>query len=89
MPRTALWRVLCRSCNTHLYTYRKAGKGNLIKCYESRIAVNRTNAPCKCPGCGSLFCLVRKVRGKPAHKLLSDRVQIQRHDHDDDGNGGD
>ena len=83
MPRTALWRVLCRSCNTHLYTYKKSGKGNLIKCYTKRIAVDNTNAPCKCPTCASLFCLVRKVRGKPAHKLITGAVQIQRHDGDE------
>ncbi len=84
MPRGALWRVLCSGCKTHLYTYKKIGKGNLIKCYTNRIAVNHTHTakPCRCPDCSALFCIVRKVKGKPAHKLIADRVQIQRHDHD-------
>ena len=126
MPRGRIWKVMCKSCQTHLYnctfiwielnliththtmifTYRpisrrkrndnrcnktceptrsdsKIGQGNLIKCYVHRIETDHTSGNCTCPKCNATFCFKREVKGRPAHKLIIDRVRIVRAKHGD------
>ena len=61
----------------------KIGQGNLIKCYVHRIETDHTSGNCTCPKCNSTFCFKREVKGRPAHKLIIDRVRIVRAKHGD------
>ena len=86
MPAAHPWQVLCRACGSHLYTYAKRGKGNLIKCIPARIvhdstaptADNPHSAVCQCPKCNARFCRPRMVNGSLAHKLIYEAVKIVR-----------
>jgi hypothetical protein len=66
--------VFCSRCRTQLYRYRKGGKGSLVKCWEERIAVDYTSIKCVCPKCETLFAKEALVRGRPAFKIIGDRV---------------
>lgn len=66
--------VFCSRCRTQLYRYRKGGKGSLVKCWEERIAVDYTTAKCVCPKCETKFAKEAMVRGRPAFKIIGDRV---------------
>jgi hypothetical protein len=66
--------VFCSRCNGPLYKYRKNGKGSLVKCWVERIARDYTAQPCVCPGCASIFARPGMVRGRPAYKIIGDRV---------------
>ena len=61
----------------------KIGQGNLIKCYVHRIETDHTSGNCMCPKCNATFCFKREVKGRPAHKLIIDRVRIVRAKHGD------
>lgn len=66
--------IFCSKCKQKLYKYRKGGKGALVKCWIERIAHDYTNQPCVCPNCQSVFGKEAMVRGRPAHKIIRDRV---------------
>lgn len=66
--------IFCSKCRQKLYKYRKGGKGALVKCWVERIADNYTTEPCVCPNCQSVFAKEGMVRGRPAYKIIRDRV---------------
>ena len=68
--------VHCRGCERHLLTYRKGGKGQLVKCFVDRILWNGTDSvdPCRCPDCGTEFCRVTRIKNRPAYKIIGGKV---------------
>jgi hypothetical protein len=66
--------VYCSQCKTQLYTYRKGGKGSLVKCFKERISKDFTTTPGVCPGCGRTFARDTLVRGTPAFKMIGGKV---------------
>ncbi|WP_395373436.1 hypothetical protein [Marinicella sp. W31] len=61
-------------CKTQLFTYRKGGKGSLVKCFKERISKDFTQIPCTCPGCQQVFARDTLVRGTPAFKMIGGKV---------------
>lgn len=66
--------VFCAQCKTQLFTYRKGGKGTLVKCFKERITKNYTQTPCICPSCEQKFARETLVRGTPAYKIIGGKV---------------
>lgn len=66
--------VYCQRCKTQLFTYRKGGKGALVKCFKERINENFTLEPCTCPKCKTIFAREMLIRGTPAYKLIGGKV---------------
>ena len=66
--------ILCASCRTLLYKYRKGGRGGLVKCLESRIVDDRTAGDLKCPRCGQEFARLAMMAGQRAHKIIQGKV---------------
>ncbi|MFC3193332.1 hypothetical protein ACFODZ_03645 [Marinicella sediminis] len=71
---TATVDVYCSQCKTQLYTYRKGGKGSLVKCFKERISKDFTNTPGVCPGCEQSFARDTLIRGTPAFKMIGGKV---------------
>ena len=63
--------IFCNTCKTKLYTYKKGGKGALVKCIEERIVKDFTNKDLKCPNCLTEFA--RPFRRKSI-KFIGNRV---------------
>ena len=66
--------IFCNSCKTKLYTYRKGGKGALVKCIEERIVKDFTNKDYKCPNCLKEFGRPFRLGKRNAIKFIGDRV---------------
>lgn len=66
--------IYCRQCNAQLYTYRKGGKGALLKCYKERINLDFTLKPCICPLCEKVFAREVLIKGTPAYKMIGGKV---------------
>ncbi|TQV81061.1 hypothetical protein FLL46_25965 [Aliikangiella coralliicola] len=69
--------IYCKKCKALLYKYHKGGKGALIKCFIERIAVDYTQQPCTCPNCQQVFARETLIRGIPAYKMISGKVQFK------------
>ena len=69
-----LLAVHCRRCEFKLYTYRKGGKGQLVKCFVDSIVEDHTTLECKCPICGSVFCRPTRIRNRKSHKIIGGKV---------------
>ncbi|MGD8231790.1 hypothetical protein [Vibrio sp. TRT 1302] len=69
--------VLCAKCKSHLFKYRKGGKGALVKCFKERIVEDHTDKPCFCPSCGIEFARDTLVRGTPAFKIIGGKVTMK------------
>lgn len=72
-----LYRILsiyCRNCQTILLTYRKGGKGQLVKCHLHKIVKDFTIDKGVCPNCDSQWGREAIIRNKPALKIIGDRV---------------
>lgn len=69
--------VYCSKCRTHLYKYRKGGKGALIKCFKERITVDHTEIAGTCPGCDTVFAREQLIRGTPAFKIIGTKVWVK------------
>ena len=63
--------IFCNTCKTKLYTYKKGGKGALVKCIEERIVKDFTNKDLKCPNCLTEFA--RPFR-RNSIKFIGNRV---------------
>ncbi len=66
--------IYCSQCKTKLYTYRKGGKGALVKCFKERITKDFTKQPARCPECDSVFAREALIRGAPAYKVIGGKV---------------
>jgi len=66
--------IFCKQCNSHLYKYRKGGKGALVKCFKERIAKDFTFEPCQCPKCKMVFARDVLIKGIPAFKMIGGKV---------------
>ena len=66
--------IYCKACNSHLYKYRKAGKGALVKCFKERISKDYTTVACACPECEQVFARETLVKGTPAFKFIGGKV---------------
>lgn len=66
--------VYCNRCKAKLYKYRKGGTGSLVKCWLERISVDYTTERGVCPSCSSVFAKPAMVRGRPANKIIGNRV---------------
>lgn len=66
--------IYCSRCKTLLYKYQKGGKGALVKCFKSRIAVDQTTTPATCPHCHQVFARETLVRGTPAFKIIGNKA---------------
>lgn len=66
--------VFCSACKAQLFTYRKGGKGSLVKCFKERIVKDFTKQPGCCPGCDLVFARDTLVRGTPAFKIIGGKV---------------
>lgn len=73
VPETSV-DIYCNGCKTHLFKYRKGGKGSLIKCFKQRITKDFTLVPCTCPNCKTIFARDTLVRGTPAFKMIGTKV---------------
>ena len=69
--------IYCSHCKTQLYTYRKGGKGALIKCFKERITKDFTVNPATCPECDTVFARDSLVRGTPAFKIIGKKVFVK------------
>ena len=69
--------IYCSHCKTQLYTYRKGGKGALIKCFKERITKDFTVKPAICPECDNVFARDTLVRGTPAFKIIGKKVFVK------------
>lgn len=81
--------VACRKCNELLFRYKKRGgrKTNLIKCYVERIvedpaglldAWSDRTLELKCPSCQSGFARDALIHGRPALKMVGDKVRMRK-----------
>ncbi len=66
--------IYCNRCRGPLYTYRKGGKGALVKCFKERIVKDFTISPVTCPQCSNVFARETLIRGVPAFKIISGKV---------------
>ena len=66
--------IFCSRCKTQQLTYRKGGKGSLVKCFKERITKDFTQTPCTCPGCKQEFARETLIRGTPAFKMIGGKV---------------
>lgn len=69
--------IYCGKCKTHLFKYRKDGKGALVKCFKERIVEDFTKTACICHHCGQLFAREGLVRGAPAYKMIGGKVVMK------------
>ncbi len=77
--------VSCK-CGQKLFKYQKVGAGRLIKCYLSRILVDRTSMPrgiktgaeVYCPACSERIGSIYMIRGVPAVKLNQGQIKPMR-----------
>ena len=69
-----LLAIHCRACETKLYTYRKGGKGQLVKCFVDAIIEDYTGRECTCPGCGAVFCRPTRIKNRDARKIVGGKV---------------
>ena len=65
--------IHCRACQTHLYTYRKGGKGQLVKCFVDKIVEDHARGT-QCPNCGSEFGRVTRIKNRLAHKIIGGKI---------------
>ncbi|WP_144392770.1 hypothetical protein [Pleionea sediminis] len=66
--------IYCSQCKAQLYTYRKGGKGALVKCFKERISKDFTKVPATCPECEQVFGRETLIRGTPAFKMIGGKV---------------
>lgn len=66
--------IFCKQCKTHLYKYRKGGKGALVKCFKERISIDFTTDACVCPHCSQTFARGALIRGVAAYKMIGGKV---------------
>ncbi|NVJ61484.1 MAG: hypothetical protein HWE27_13895 [Gammaproteobacteria bacterium] len=66
--------IFCNNCKQQLYTYRKGGKGALVKCFKERITKDFTVEPATCPECQQVFARDTLIRGAPAYKIIGGKV---------------
>jgi len=66
--------IFCMQCKTHLYKYRKGGKGALVKCFKERISVDLTTEVGCCPKCNVQFARETLIRGVAAYKIIGGKV---------------
>lgn len=71
---TATVDIYCNQCKAQLFTYRKGGKGALVKCFKERITKDFTHTPCICPQCEQTFARDTMIRGTPAFKIIGGKV---------------
>ena len=71
--------VHCKTCQCHLYKYRKEGGGELIKCYVDMILEDHTQGDRKCPNCGQEFARDAMYHNRPAHKMIGGKVYVRGH----------
>ena len=67
-------RVFCRPCRNLLLTYRKGGKGQLVKIHLYKIVKDFTQEPGICPQCGNQFAREAIIKNKPALKVVGGKV---------------
>lgn len=73
-PERRTIAIHCNGCRILLYRYRKGGTGGLVKCFVERIVEDRTAGDLRCPVCGREFARAIEIGGRPAHKIIGDRV---------------
>ena len=71
-PRTI--QVFCHTCNFLLLTYRKGGKGQLIKIHLHKILTDYTKVKGICPGCGVQFGREAVIKNRPALRVIGGKV---------------
>lgn len=69
--------IFCGQCKAQLYTYRKGGKGALVKCFIERISQDFTSEPCICPKCSRPFARPTIIRGTAAYKMIGGKVTFK------------
>ncbi|MEO2268434.1 hypothetical protein [Pseudoalteromonas pernae] len=69
--------IFCAKCRTQLYTYRKGGKGALVKCFKERITEDYTKQDATCPQCQQVFARDTLIRGTPAFKMIGQKVYMK------------
>ena len=76
MPRV---KVFCVACRGHLLTYRKQGRGALVKLHPSRIAADHTAAedPLSCPRCATPFARAATIGGQAFRRLIGGKVFVK------------
>ena len=67
--------IYCQQCKSHLFKYRKGGKGALVKCFTERIVQDYTKELGTCPCCGGTFARSTMIRGVPALKIIGGKVR--------------
>ena len=70
MPRV---KVFCVACRGHLLTYRKQGRGALVKLHPSRIA----DDPLSCPHCATPFARAATIGGQAFRRLIGGKVFVK------------
>lgn len=69
--------VLCSTCLTKLYLYRKGGRGSLVKCIPDRIIKDYTAGDLSCPQCGQVFAREVSMGGRVVYKIIGGKVQTR------------
>ena len=71
-PRTI--QVFCHTCKFLLLTYRKGGKGQLIKIHLHKILTDFTKVKGICPSCNVQFGRETVIKNKPALRVIGGKV---------------
>lgn len=66
--------IFCMNCRTQLLTYRKGGKGQLVKIRLHKIVKDFTVDKGFCPECGTQFGREAVIRNKPALKVIGGKL---------------
>jgi hypothetical protein len=69
-PPTRGIKIFCGGCRAFLYSYKKGGKGKLVKCFVERIVQDATAGDMHCHKCGQQFARLAKIKGVAAHKII-------------------
>ncbi|NVK26379.1 MAG: hypothetical protein HWE10_15725 [Gammaproteobacteria bacterium] len=69
--------IYCSKCKTQLLKYKKGGNGALVKCFIERITKDFTQRVGECPKCRSGFARETMIRGTPALKIITAKVQVK------------
>ncbi len=70
-------KLSCSTCRTYLFTYKKEGAGNLIKCFKDNISDDKTSGTGFCHSCGKQFARESKIGNRPILKIIQGRVSIK------------
>lgn len=73
-PTFKVLEVFCKNCQFLLLTYKKGGKGQLIKCHFHKIIKDNTTIKGMCPSCGIVWGRQTLIKQKPALKIIGDKV---------------